>query len=118
MRWIIGALALSAIAMSLSLLPTILLQIRDRSLPIFKNTALRLSLAMFIHSLGGVILFLAMWSPGFKIGSEGVALYAIFTAYFLWLVSKSMIISVGSGFKLYISMLCLWTGLALYQGWI
>lgn len=118
MRWLIGALALASICMSLSLLPVITMQIRDRSQNWYRNTALRLSSAMFAHSLGGVVLFTSMWTPGFRIGSEGVALYGIGFAYALWLVSKSLIISVGIGLRLYMLMLLVWTGIAWYQGWL
>lgn len=118
MRWLIGALALASIAMSMSLVPIITHQIRDTTVKWYRNTALRLSSAMFLHSFGGVVLFTAMWSPGFKIGSQGIALYGVAFAYALWLLSKSLIISVGNGLKLYLFMLLAWSVLSVYEGWL
>lgn len=118
MRWLIGALAIASAMMSLSLLPIIRLQITDRTQHWYSNTALRLSSAMLIHSVGGVILFAAMLSPGFKVGSEGVALYALTFAYAMWLVSKSLIVSVGSGLRWYIVLLTIWTIVSAHEGWL
>lgn len=109
MSWILGALAITSVIMCISLFPIIRLEMQTGEKPWWRNRALWASGAFFLHGLGGAILFASPWAPGYRVGSEGLALWVMMSVFTLWLASKALIVSVSGGFKVLAVCLVVWT---------
>jgi hypothetical protein len=107
--WLSGMLAIASIIMVIGLGPLVKAELHESSRPWYRNKALRISLALYIHGIGAVVLFASPLMAGVE-QTAGVALYLLWAALGMWLLAKTLIISaVSKRIGLTIALFVGWT---------
>jgi hypothetical protein len=115
--WLFRMLAAASVLMCFWLWGTVRAEIHADNAPWYRNKALRLSSALFIHGIGAVLLFA---SPLFQDVEQpvGIALFLLWGALALWLVAKLLIISVVGRLGVCLAVLGTWTvGRIVWEVW-
>lgn len=107
-EWLSGMLAIASVFMCLGLWPLMRIELRDSKLPWYRNKALRIAAALWLHGFGAIALFSsAFWGRLDEVA--GPALWFVWWAFGLWLVAKTMIISVSGWLKTCLALFAAWS---------
>lgn len=118
-EWLTGMLAIASVFMCLGLWQLIRVELRESTVPWYRNKALRVSTALWMHGIGAILLF----SSALRGRLDGVtapALYLIWAAFGLWLVAKTMIVSVSGWLRTCLVLFALWSAFCAFgalNGW-
>lgn len=106
--WLFRMLAGASVLMCIWLWPMVKAEFHTEGVPWYRNKALRLSSALFIHGIGAVLLFA---SPMFYRADQplGLAVVLMWAALALWLAAKLLFISVVGRLGLCLGILGAWT---------
>lgn len=115
--WLTGMLAIASLIMCVGLWQIIRKELADQAEHWWLNRSLRLSGAFYIHGLGAIVLFTSSLFTRADLPT-GIILYTAWAALGLWLLAKTMIVSVSGGFRLCLFLYLLWTaGCAAWGMW-
>lgn len=109
-NWLLGMLAVASVVMCVGLYPLVMTELHDGRQYWLRNKALRFSAALVIHAVGAIMLFTTpalAWLPHGNV----VALYVAWGAMGLWLLAKTMIVSVSGGLRICLALFVVWTAL-------
>lgn len=113
-EWLSGMLAIASVFMCLGLWPLLRIELRESEVPWYRNKALRISSALWLHGFGAIALFSSAFR-GMLDEITGPALYFVWCAFALWLIAKVMIVSVSGWLKTCLALFAVWTaGCALW----
>lgn len=115
--WLAGMLAISSIIMCIGVWPLLRMELHVADEPWRQNKALRLAFALWLHGAGSLVLFSSTLFAGLRqaIGvdrvadSGAVALWMVWCALTLWLVAKTMIVSVTGRLRLSLVLYAIWS---------
>lgn len=118
--WLTGMLAIASAIMCIGLWPIVKSELRAEDVVWWRNKALRVSGALYIHGAGAVILFatIPLSSNGLMVGVSAYLLWAVLG---LWLLAKTLVISVSGRLRFSLLAFAIWTaGCAFYSlmGWV
>lgn len=115
--WLTGMLAIASLIMCVGLWQIVRQELADGSQHWWLNKALRLSGAFYLHGVGAIILFASSLLAGINTPT-GIVIYSVWAGLGLWLLAKTMIISVSGGFRLCLMSYMAWTtGCAAWGMW-
>lgn len=112
--WLTGMLAIASTIMCIGLWPVVRSEMRSHDIPWWRNKALRVSGALYIHGAGAIVLFamIPMYAHNTFVGLTAYLAWAVLGC---WLIAKLLIISVTDRFKTAAVMFTGWSaGCALY----
>lgn len=122
--WLAGMLAISSIIMCIGIWPLLRMELNATHEPWRQNKALRLAFALWLHGAGSLVLFSSTLFAGLRMalgiervaGTASVALWMAWLALTLWLVAKTMIVSVAGRLRLCLALYAVWTVVCV--GWV
>ena len=114
--WLTGMLAIASAIMCIGLWPLVKAEWRKTDESWWRNRAFKLALALYIHGMGAIILFASIPLTASDTVDAAVALYLLWGVFGLWLVAKTLIISVTGRLKLCAVLFAAWSaGCALWS---
>ena len=103
-------LAIASAIMCFGLWPLVKAEWRSSShIRWWDNRAFKLALALYIHGMGAIILFASVPLTAPRKVDEAIALYLLWGVFGLWLVAKTLIISVTGRLKLCAVLFAAWS---------
>lgn len=111
-EWFAGMLLIASVAMCVGLWPLVRLEIISANVKWNHNKALRIAGALLVHAVGALVLLSAAFLG--KVGDMIAPLWFTWTAFSLWLIAKSMIVSVTGWFRTMLIAYAIWSGFCVF----
>lgn len=111
-EWFSGMLTIASILMCRGLIPLIRLELATGEVAWTRNKSLRLSVALLIYAVGAVSLLAASFIG--HLSEIEQPMWFTWSAFALWLCSKTMIISVTGWMRTCLALYTAWSGFCVF----